>query len=96
MTPTADTKRFKLLAAKPAGRVQFDIKQEARKQELVVRLNSQVRSISASKARHPSACKAQLLVLGSVGHSVQLLPGSRGLRRQQRRLSLEHPGEWGP
>ncbi|RLN87579.1 hypothetical protein BBJ28_00005878 [Nothophytophthora sp. Chile5] len=41
MTPTADTKRFKLLAAKPAGRVQFDIKQEARKQELVVRLNSQ-------------------------------------------------------
>ncbi|KUF84149.1 hypothetical protein AM587_10017443 [Phytophthora nicotianae] len=40
MTPSADTKRFRLLAAKSAGRVHFDIKQEARKQELSVRLNS--------------------------------------------------------
>jgi hypothetical protein len=42
MTPSADTKRFRLVASKSAGRVHFDIKQEARKQELSVRLNASV------------------------------------------------------
>ncbi|KAK1931806.1 hypothetical protein P3T76_012738 [Phytophthora citrophthora] len=40
MTPAAETKRFRLLTAKSAGKVSFDIKQEARKQELSVRLNA--------------------------------------------------------
>lgn len=43
MTPTSlSSKRFKLAVPKNAARVHFDIEQEARKQELVVRLNSQV------------------------------------------------------
>jgi hypothetical protein len=45
MTPTPKAKRYKLTVPKNASRVQFDIEQEARKQELVVQLNAQVSSL---------------------------------------------------
>lgn len=44
MTPMLQAKRFRLAVPKAAARVSFDIEQEARKQQLVVRLNAQVRS----------------------------------------------------
>ncbi|KAF1774167.1 hypothetical protein GQ600_17682 [Phytophthora cactorum] len=55
MTPSTDTKRFRLLATKSAGRVHFDIKQEARKQELSVRLNSSSTRFNFFRARSTSA-----------------------------------------
>ncbi|KAL4102211.1 hypothetical protein PRIC1_005956 [Phytophthora ramorum] len=54
MTPSADTKRFRLLATKAVGRVHFDIKQEARKQELSVRLHSQTNRFPFFRARSTS------------------------------------------
>ncbi|KAG1688905.1 hypothetical protein DVH05_002989 [Phytophthora capsici] len=54
MTPSADTKRFRLLTAKTAGRVTFDIKQEARKQELSVRLNASTNRFSFFRGRSTS------------------------------------------
>lgn len=42
MSPTPKAKRYKLVVPKNASRVTFDIEQEARKQELVVRLSTQV------------------------------------------------------
>ncbi|KAG2524697.1 hypothetical protein BBI17_005933 [Phytophthora kernoviae] len=55
MAPSADTKCFKLLATKPSGRVHFDIKQEARKQELTVRLRSQSNRFNLFRTRARSA-----------------------------------------
>eukprot|EP00644_Phytophthora_capsici_P012165 jgi/Phyca11/535556/estExt2_fgenesh1_pg.C_PHYCAscaffold_380007 len=54
MTPSADTKRFRLLTAKTVGRVTFDIKQEARKQELSVRLNASTNRFSFFRSRSTS------------------------------------------
>ncbi|KAG7387693.1 hypothetical protein PHYPSEUDO_013820 [Phytophthora pseudosyringae] len=54
MTPAADTKRFRLLAAKSAARVHFDIKQEARKQELSVRLHATATRFNFFRARSTS------------------------------------------
>uniref|UniRef100_H3GPD1 Tubby C-terminal domain-containing protein n=1 Tax=Phytophthora ramorum TaxID=164328 RepID=H3GPD1_PHYRM len=46
--------RFRLLATKAVGRVHFDIKQEARKQELSVRLHSQTNRFPFFRARSTS------------------------------------------
>ncbi|POM62015.1 hypothetical protein PHPALM_28876 [Phytophthora palmivora] len=54
MTPTADTKRFRLLASKSAGRVHYDIKQETRKQELSIRLNSSTTRFNFFRTRSTS------------------------------------------
>ncbi|CEG36875.1 uncharacterized protein PHALS_04128 [Plasmopara halstedii] len=54
MTPSTDTKRFRVLASKSAGRVQFDIKQETRKQELNIRLNSTTNRFRLFRARSAS------------------------------------------
>lgn len=51
MTPTPQAKRFRLAVPKAAARVSFDIEQEARKQELVVRLNSQPKRFNLFRAR---------------------------------------------
>uniref|UniRef100_K3X376 Uncharacterized protein n=1 Tax=Globisporangium ultimum (strain ATCC 200006 / CBS 805.95 / DAOM BR144) TaxID=431595 RepID=K3X376_GLOUD len=54
MTPSAQSKKFKLVVPKNAPRVHFDIDQEARKQELVVRLNSQPKRFNLFRGRASS------------------------------------------
>ncbi|GLD98971.1 hypothetical protein PINS_up007689 [Pythium insidiosum] len=54
MTGTSASKKFKLVVPKNAPRVHFDIDQEARKQELTVRLNSQSKGFNLFRGRSAS------------------------------------------
>ncbi|TMW67269.1 hypothetical protein Poli38472_012385 [Pythium oligandrum] len=54
MTPSQQSKKFKLVVPKNAARVHFDINQGERKQELVVRLNSQSKGFHLFRARSAS------------------------------------------
>lgn len=51
MTPTPQAKRFRLVVPKAAARVSFDIEQEARKQELIVKLNAQPKRFNLFRGR---------------------------------------------
>lgn len=44
MAASPQVRRFKVAVPLNANRIQFDIEQEARKQELIVKLNAQVRA----------------------------------------------------
>lgn len=84
LTPTPQAKRFKLMVPKAAARVSFDIAQEARKQELVVRLNAQVRwqrcrhhlSLSIEAPRSRRSLVACVSRSGSTSFAAALAPTS--------------------
>ncbi|ETP49603.1 hypothetical protein F442_04899 [Phytophthora nicotianae P10297] len=95
MTPSADTKRFRLLAAKSAGRVHFDIKQEARKQELSVRLNSSSTRFKFFRARSTSLDSKSEVYRSNIQKFINPMADVRCSKTNYTLFKMEKEGEVG-
>ncbi|KAG2765543.1 hypothetical protein PC129_g10162 [Phytophthora cactorum] len=95
MTPSTDTKRFRLLATKSAGRVHFDIKQEARKQELSVRLNSSSTRFNFFRARSTSADSKSETYCSNIQKFINPMADVRCSKTNYTLFKMEKEGEVG-
>ncbi|EGZ11808.1 hypothetical protein PHYSODRAFT_250872 [Phytophthora sojae] len=95
MTPSADTKRFRLLATKAAGRVHFDIKQEARKQELSVRLNSPATRFHFFRARSTPVDSKSEVYRSNIQKFINPMADVRCSKTNYTLFKMEKEGETG-
>ncbi|KAE9033000.1 hypothetical protein PR003_g8898 [Phytophthora rubi] len=95
MTPSADTKRFRLLATKAAGRVHFDIKQEARKQELSVRLNPPATRFHFFRARSTSVDSKTEVYRSNIQKFINPMADVRCSKTNYTLFKIEKEGETG-
>ncbi|KAL3662782.1 hypothetical protein V7S43_012185 [Phytophthora oleae] len=95
MTPSADTKRFRLLATKSAGRVHFDIKQEARKQELSVRLNASATRFNFFRGRSTSVDTKSEVYRSNIQKFINPMADVRCSKTNYTLFKIEKEGEVG-
>ncbi|EEY60236.1 uncharacterized protein PITG_12571 [Phytophthora infestans T30-4] len=95
MTSSVDTKRFRLLAAKSAGRVHYDIKQETRKQELSVRLNSSSTRFNFFRARAASVDNKSEVYRSNIQKFINPMADVRCSKTNYTLFKMEKEGEVG-
>lgn len=95
LTPSSDTKRFRLLAKKAAGRTQFEIKQETRKLALCVRLNATTNRVPFFRKRATSVDEQQELYRSNIQKYINPMADVRCARTNYTVFKMEKEGDSG-